>query len=208
MTAWDRGNEGLDRTIQGLVQTVDLVTDAMEQKWGVGRLRMLVGDDLRERFDRQWAKWQDAYASRDLEAVRRHTEAMRRAWAALDAAAEAAGHEPLRPETWEARMPDGAVLAIVRTIAEARAIGPDTVQRRVWTLDEIARVLHAWEGLRWVDAAREAFPGSRVDALRLTPRGSETEPFVDDPIPLIDGPDDTCALAAPVAARRADGVAP
>jgi hypothetical protein len=193
MSGWDRSSEGVARTIQGLVQSADLVADAMERKWGVGRLRMLVGDELRERFDRQWAKWQDAYAAQDIDATRRHTEAMRRAWAALDAAAEAAGHEPLRPETWEARMPDGAVLTIVRTIAEAHAIGPDTTERRVWTLDEIARVLHAWEGLRWVDAARASFPGARVDALRLTPRGAESDPPGDGPIPFGWDFDDTCA---------------
>ena len=75
---------GTAMAIQGLVQSVDLVTDALERKWGVGRLRLLVGDGLRERFDRQWAKWQAAYAAQDLEAVRAHSEAMRRAWAALE----------------------------------------------------------------------------------------------------------------------------
>jgi hypothetical protein len=184
MSGWDRANAGVAQAIQGYVQSVDLLTDAMERKWGVGRLRMLVPDALRERFDRQWRKWQDAYCAQDLEAVRIHTEAMRRAWAALDAVVEAARHPPLSPEIWEARMPDGAALVVVRTLAEARAVGPDTAERRVWTMDELARVLHAWEGLRWVDATRAHFPGARVDALRLTPRNSETEAFADDPIPF------------------------
>jgi hypothetical protein len=39
---------------------------------------------------------------------------MCRAWAALDTAAEAAGHAPLSPEIWEARMPDGAALDLRR----------------------------------------------------------------------------------------------
>jgi hypothetical protein len=184
VSGWDRANAGVAQAIQGYVQSVDLLTDTMERKWGVGRLRMLVPDALRERFDRQWRKWQDAYGAQDLEAVRIHTEAMRRAWAALDTAAEAAGHAPLSPEIWEARMPDGAALVVVRTLAEARAVGPDTAERRVWTMDELARVLHAWEGLRWVDATRAHFPGARVDALRLTPRNSEADAFADDPIPF------------------------
>ena len=69
---WDRKNAGIATAIQGLVQSVDALTDEMERKWGVGRLRMLVPDDLRERFDRQWQKWQAAYAAQDLAAVRVH----------------------------------------------------------------------------------------------------------------------------------------
>jgi hypothetical protein len=87
---------GTAMAIQGLVQSVDLVTDALERKWGVGRLRLLVGDGLRERFDRQWAKWQAAYAAQDLEAVRAHSEAMRRAWAALEQAGERDDRDQVR----------------------------------------------------------------------------------------------------------------
>ena len=54
--AWHHENAGIATAIQGLVQSVDALTDAMERRWGVGRLRLLVPDDLRERFDRQWRK--------------------------------------------------------------------------------------------------------------------------------------------------------
>ncbi|MFM7607651.1 MAG: hypothetical protein ACKO9A_02055, partial [Alphaproteobacteria bacterium] len=100
MNPGQQDTSGTAMAIQGLVQSVDLVTDALERKWGVGRLRLLVGDALRERFDRQWAKWQAAYATQDLDGVRAHSEAMRRAWAALEQAAIAAGHQPLAPEVW------------------------------------------------------------------------------------------------------------
>ena len=83
MNNWDRENAGTGMAIQGLVQSVDLLTDSLERKWGTGRLRLLVEDGLRERFDRQWRKWQAAYAAQDLAAVQAHSEAMRRAWAAL-----------------------------------------------------------------------------------------------------------------------------
>ena len=129
--------------IQGLVQSVDTLTDTMERKWGIGRLRLLVSDTLRERFDRQWGKWQAAYAEQDLDAVRAHSEAMRRAWAALDAAATEAGYAPLVPEVWETRMPDGVVLAVVRTQQEAHALARDGREREVWTLDEVGRIVCA-----------------------------------------------------------------
>jgi transposase InsO family protein len=50
---------------------------------------------------------------------------MRRAWTALEAAALEAGHAPLAPEVWETRMPDGSVLAVVRTQQEAHALARD-----------------------------------------------------------------------------------
>ena len=175
---------GTTLAIQGLVQSVDALTDAMERKWGVGRLRLLVEDGLRERFDRQWAKWQAAYGAQDLDAVRAHSEAMRRAWEAMDAAALRAGHAPLAPEVWETRMPDGVVLAIVRTLPEAHALARDGRDREVWTLDEIGRVICAWEGRHWVDAIHQHFPGSRIEALRLTPRGAEFDWSRGDEIPF------------------------
>jgi len=181
---------GTAMAIQGLVQSVDLLTDSLERKWGVGRLRLLVEDGLRERFDRQWRKWQAAYAAQDLEAVRAHSEAMRRAWNALDQAATAAGHAPIQPEVWETRMPDGVVLAIVRGPAEQHALARaarqegDSRAREVWSLDEVGRVIGAWEGRRWVDAVRSEFPGAQVQALRLTPRGAEFDWSRGDEIPF------------------------
>ena len=181
---WDRENAGTGMAIQGLVQSVDLLTDSLERKWGTGRLRLLVEDGLRERFDRQWRKWQAAYAAQDLAAVQAHSEAMRRAWAALDNAATAAGHAPLAPEVWETRMPDGGVLAIVRTSPEAHALARDSRDREVWTLDEVGRVISAWEGRHWVEATRQHFPGAQVTRLRLTPRGAEFDWAKGDEIPF------------------------
>ena len=200
---WGRKNAGVATAIQGLVQSVDTLTDEMERKWGVGRLRMLVPDDLRERFDRQWQKWQAAYAAQDLAAVRAHSEAMRRAWAALEAGATEAGHAPLAPEVWETRMPHGAVLAIVRTQQEAHALARDCRERKVWTLDEVGRVICAWEGRRWVEAVHEHFPGAKVQAVRFTPRGSEVDWALSDEIPFGDDAGDTQARTPGRAERRA-----
>ncbi len=200
--AWGRENAGIGLAIQGLVQSVDALTDEMERKWGVGRLRLLVPDDLRERFDRQWRKWQAGYAAQDLAAVRIHSEAMRRAWTALEAAALEAGHAPLAPEVWETRMPDGTVLAVVRTQQEAHAVARDGRERKVWTLDEVARVVGAWEGRRWVEAVHTCFPGARVEAVRLTPPGTEVDWVQGNEIPFGHDTGDTHAHT-PVARRRA-----
>jgi len=38
---------------RSVIDGVDHVAVEMERKWGVGRLRLLVDDDLRQRFDQQ-----------------------------------------------------------------------------------------------------------------------------------------------------------
>ena len=52
--------------IQAVADGVDEVAVAMERKWGVDRLRRLVSDDLREQFDRQARKWNEALFDYDL----------------------------------------------------------------------------------------------------------------------------------------------
>ena len=42
-----------DYAIRAILDGLDPVAHAMERKWGVGRLRLLVGDSLRARFDAQ-----------------------------------------------------------------------------------------------------------------------------------------------------------
>ena len=42
--------------MKAAVDGVDHFACTMEKKWGVGRLRLLVDDDLRCRFDRQHEK--------------------------------------------------------------------------------------------------------------------------------------------------------
>ncbi len=99
-------------------------------------------------------------------------------------------------------MPDGAVLAIVRTQQEAHALARDGRERKVWTLDEVGRVICAWEGRRWVEAVQKCFPGAQVEAVRLTPRGSESDWAQGDEIPLGRNTGDIHAHT-PVARRRA-----
>jgi hypothetical protein len=140
-------------------------------------------------------------ATQALAAVRAHSEAMRRAWTALEAAALEAGHAPLAPEVWETRMPDGSVLAVIRSQQEAHALARDGRERKVWALDEVGRVICAWEGRHWVEAVHTCFPGAQVEAVRLTPRGAEFDWAQGDEVPFGHDTGDTHAHT-PVARRR------
>ena len=146
---------------------------AMEARWGVGRLRLLVDLDLATRFDRQRDKLRHAIAADDPILMLTHVTGMQRAWLALDAAATAAGAEPLAPTIWQCQLPaSGKVVSIVRTAAEARAVDGEA-----WTLDEVAVLIERLgDDLRQVHAA---FPGAEL----VEVRDRLTSQALDDEIP-------------------------
>jgi hypothetical protein len=117
-----------------------------------------VADELRIRFDQQQRHLDDAIISGDQEAICRHAAALRRGWEALDAAATAAGAEPLHPLVWECVLPDsGEVVSIVRTEAEAHHICRDG---ETYTLAEIGRLIEQLgKGVRRI---KETYPGATI----------------------------------------------
>lgn len=144
--------------IGAILDGLDEVAAGMERKWGVGRLRLLVSDLLRAKFDAQKDKLDAAIDAGRETYVRAQAEGMKRAWAILDKAASDAGHRPLSPEVWECVLPStGEVVAIVRTEAEAHRVCREC---RVFTLDEIARLIDGLPGA--VLEAKRVFPGATV----------------------------------------------
>ena len=144
--------------IRAILDGLDPVAHAMERKWGVGRLRLLVGDSLRARFDAQSDKLAAAIESNRETYVRAQAGGMKRAWAALDRAATEVGATPLSPEVWDCVLPEtGEVVAIVRSEAEAHHVAREC---RVFSLDEIAQLIAALGDT--VLAAKRLFPGATV----------------------------------------------
>jgi hypothetical protein len=148
--------------IKAILDGVDEIARQMEGKWGVGRLRLLVSDVLRIKFDAQQAKLDAAIATDQETYIRAQADGMRRAWLALDRAATDAGADPLAPEVWECVLPaTGEVVSIVRMEAEAHHVARES---EVWTLAEIAVLIE-----RLGDQVRQVkrtFPGSAVVEVR------------------------------------------
>lgn len=169
----------------------DAMAAAMEAKWGCGRLRLLVGPELREKFDRQRYLLNRAIWHGSLDDVRREAPRMVTAYRALDRAAEAAGAKPLDLDVWEVCLSDGSVAAIVQDTHSAWKASPDGRPVNVYTLEEIARLL---EGYPEIVKAKARFPGARVERVAKTVSdpldaldGSSREidaPFIDDEIPF------------------------
>src|SRR5690606_27231214 len=140
---WLLGRSGLrpmsaDRFAQAAVDRLDEIAHAMERKWGIDRLPKLVDPALAARFAAQAEKLNAALRSERPDAMAAQAAAMERAWKALDAAAIAAGHEPLAPMVWETVIPStGEIVAIVRTSEEASTIARER-NGSVYTLAEVA----------------------------------------------------------------------
>ena len=161
---------------QAAIDGLDHIATEMELKWGVGRLRLLVDDELRARFDRQAAKLRAAIASGQASYLHTQAQGMRRAWLALERSAAAAGHAPLVPEVWECVLPtSGEIVAIVRRQVEAQHLAR---YRQVFTLAEVGALVEALG--RGVLDVKRVFPGSAVVEVRSRqsePDGGDDAPF-------------------------------
>jgi hypothetical protein len=147
---------------KSIADGVDFIATQMERKWGIGRLRLIVDDQLRSKFDAQSEKLNAALESGQIDLISVQADGMKRAWEALDKAADAAGQKPLSAEVWEVTLPgSGRIVAVVRTSAEAHLVA--TPECETWTLSEISHLIeHA--GTLVADIKR-TFPGAEITAI-------------------------------------------
>ena len=165
---------------------MDMVAVEMEEKWGRDRLRLLVDRELREKFDRQRYKVNNAIWHGNWQDVLREADRMVKAYRALDRAAEAAGAHLLAPEVWEAVTPDGTVVAVVRNDLDLRLVVAQGRHVEVYTMAEVARMLAAYPAL---GAAKASFPGCQVERVSGPPRDPlqaipDSKAPIDDALPF------------------------
>lgn len=182
--SWSRSN-GTYIAGRAYLDEADQTACEMEAKWGADRLRLLVGPELREKFDRQRYLLNQAIWHGELEDVRRESMRMVKAWLALNAAAEAAGKLPISPHVWEVALEDGSVAAIVPDNDHAHAVVAEGRQVAVYTLDEIARFLSVYPAIA---KAKLTFPGSTVTAVSRSVDDPllaihDTQADLNDPVP-------------------------
>lgn len=161
----------------------DLIAGTMETKWGCGRLRLLVDNELRERFDRQRLKLNHVVWHGTLPDVQREARRMIAAYQRLDQEATAQGHRKLDVQTMETVLADGSVAVIVADNMSAFDVTHQDRRCHVYTLEEIARLIDGYPGLAKI---KHSFPGSTVTAVRrsVTDPLDGTLPIADEEIPL------------------------
>lgn len=161
----------------------DQTASEMEAKWGAGRLRLLVGPELREKFDRQRYLLNQAVWHGELEDVKRESMRMVKAWLALDKVASEAGHGPLAPQVWEVALADGSVAAIVPDYDHARSVVGDGRKIAVYTLEEIGRLLSEFPA---IVKAKVVVPGAEIVEFRSRTIDDPLDAIVDSDAPLDD----------------------
>lgn len=175
-------------TLTAHLEGVDQVARDHEAVWGVGRLPLLVSNELRAKFARQGVRFmtalEEAWAAKmltraQLDAVASAAGGMQRAWVALDKAARDAGQPVMSPEVWEVTLADGSVAAVVRTNAEAGHVIREGRCLNVWTLQEVANAIDLMPEM--VRATKMEFPGAKLEAPRQRSVGKTV---LDDPIPF------------------------
>lgn len=147
------------------IDEADLVASEMERKWGCDRLRLMVPKELREKFDRQRYKLNQAIWHGDLETVKAEAQRMVKAWRALDKVATEDGRNQAAPDVWEVTLSDGTVAVIAWDWKDAALFEAQRNGRKaeVYTLAEIGRIIEAFPE---VMRAKDVFPGATVTAVR------------------------------------------
>jgi hypothetical protein len=155
---------------QEAIDTLDLVAIECERKWGADRLRLLVTEELRTKFDSQRLKTNQAIWTGELADVIRETRRMQTAWQTLDRYAEI-NASPLNLAVWEVALEDGSVAQIVRDSSQASLLAAqEAIAGRkvaVYTLEEVGRLLSRFPSLH---QTKISFPGSTVTSQRMSIR--------------------------------------
>ena len=148
--------------MQVIIKCVDQRGREMDERWGIGRLPMLVPIEWAERFHAQHKLFNAAVWEFHLPLVRQHGEAMLRAYDKLDELARGSKGEPLPVDQWEFETEQGLVILVrdLRDTGRAQRFGREA---QVWALDEIANVIRCHPILA---AAKNAFPGAQVVSVR------------------------------------------
>ena len=170
-------SQAVMRRQQDALHRYDDRVSEVERKWGVDRLVWVVGGNLRDRFEAQMDKLNAAIDR--MEDVEHQVDVTLRGVAALEQAAIAAGVQPLKGEWIEGKMPDGRVLAIVPNDYEVSRVKRDNREMLVYSVDEIGRLLAAWDESKTVDAVKAVFPGATVEKVK-----TKLEKELNDEIPF------------------------
>jgi len=148
--------------MQVIINCVDQRGREMDERWGFGRLPMLVPIDWAERFHAQLKLFNAAVWEFNSTLVRQHGNAMLRAYDRLDELAREAKGEQLPVDQWEFETEQGLII-LVRDLRDTCRAQRHGRQAQVWSLDEIASVIGHHPILV---ATKNAFPGAQVVSVR------------------------------------------
>lgn len=158
-------------SMNDIIRTVDEHAREMNRRWGFNRLPHIVPIEWTQRFRSQKAKWELAcfeccgsMLPQDLDRVKRHGEAMIRAFGKLEEMALASGKSPTPPGTWEFETNSGKPIVLVRTRAEMAQVKREP-PAQVWCLEEVGEIITRFPELV---LTKDHFPEAEVLQMRTS----------------------------------------
>lgn len=159
--------------IRDMIGVVNAKADDCNKRWGFNRLPNLVPIEWMERFRSQKRKWETACFEcagspkpEDLETVRKHGEAMIRAYDKLGELAIESGYFPGPPAQWEFELSDGTPVILVRDRHEMCQAETHGRKVQIWSLEEIVTIAEKFPVLL---ATKDTFPGAEVVRMKTDP---------------------------------------
>ena len=173
------------KVVKSAFDAVDEVARQMQHKWGIGKLERLASPQLAISFNRARVNFSDA-ANGDCEKYMAQKAAnLIAGWKALEASAKKNGFNPDDGRVMYLIAPDdagGGSYAIIGHSCDSKAVTEPV--ERVYTADEVIRILKRWEGTHFGDMTskvKEHFPDAEISKLDST---NINEKDYDDPIPF------------------------
>jgi hypothetical protein len=151
----------------------DKAVREMDKRWGVDRLPELVSTESAAKWGKAMAGLNAAIDAQDPDKVKFWVEICLRGLTAMDAEAVSLGRPVSDPMIWEHEY-EGQVYGIIEDGREWPAAYAKRPGIAIHTMREVAVALHEHRnGL--VNAAKLAFPGAEVKAIRRAPQDLEDE---------------------------------
>jgi len=145
----------------------DAAVRAMDKRWGIDRLPELVSTESAAKWGKAMAGLNGAIDAHDPDKVKFWVEVSLRGLTAMDAEAVSLGRPVSDPMIWEYQY-EGTTFGIIEDGREWPAAYANRPGIAIHTMREVAIALHAQRsGI--VNAAKLAFPGAEVTAIRNPP---------------------------------------
>lgn len=130
--------------LQRIIMQMDFEAVKVERKWGVGVLEKYCSPDLKEKWQRQMDKLEEALSNNDVDRVRDLAMGIKRGWKALEKDVLAQGIEPIEGEFLALRVNDGKILVICRDeddASKAQSLYAGNHNVDFWMLNAVAEKL-------------------------------------------------------------------
>ena len=163
------------------IKSVDKIARDLETKWGIGKLEELAPPKLAVAFEQARQNFSDAALGDDHNYLVQKANNLIQGWKAVEAYAIKNGNNPGDADVWYAIAPPdagGHKFAIVKHEADTAAVDR-TEYPKVYSLDEIARIIKAFE-TDMISKTKELFPDARITNIMPT----KGKVILDDEIPF------------------------